>query len=155
MDVLLTQTVVVAPATVEPTLHRLLRRELKNHNWSMSQLAKAVRVQPGVASRWISCDQSKRVIPRPDKCAELAHVLGLDLNEVFRAAGYLPELDGQPTEEESQRESDIRALNRRFDQIVRQMPAVMWPVTLSVANVTLDSLQNVYSRIQQFMQNFD
>jgi transcriptional regulator with XRE-family HTH domain len=147
------------PQPTEATLHHMLRTELKARQWSISQLALQVGVKPGVASRWVTCDASKRVAPRPDKCVALARVLELDISSVFAAAGYLP-LDGSNpgfrlTDDEEKREAEIRQLKRRFETVLRQASPGMWPLVLSVANVTLDQLAALLSRAEQFFRNFE
>jgi len=68
---------------------KLRREEL---NLDQSGLARLLGVHQQTVSKW----EQAKTIPRPQRIRELANVLRVDLADLMRYAGYLP--DGEPAE---------------------------------------------------------
>lgn len=59
----------------------------------------ALAEQLGVTQQSISRWEHGRALPRPQRVRQLAEVLGLDVERLHRAAGYLPEEERSPVDD--------------------------------------------------------
>jgi transcriptional regulator with XRE-family HTH domain len=126
-------------------LHAVIREELAAREWSLSQLAERLGVRLGVVSRWLSEAETKRVVPLPQACVQLAQALDMDVIEVFRLAGYLPPME-QPHEAHPHQD-EIRSTQRRLGRILKSIPAAEWPRSYPVVVAYLDGLQLILNRL--------
>jgi|SRR5580765_2235827 len=127
------------------TLHIVIREELAARQWSLSQLAERLGVRLGVVSRWLADDNTKRVVPLPQMSVQIAEVLGLDVIEVFRLAGYLPPMDNRV--ESVPHEDEIKAMQRMLGRILKGIPQTEWALAYPVVVAYLDGLQLILNRL--------
>lgn len=125
----------------EPTLHIVLREEMSERKMGVQQLADAIGVKYGVASRWVAEDEAKRVVPQPRTLVQLAKLFDLSVTDVFEYAGYLPVRNGA---EGRDPEIDIRL--RRLGRILKTIPPQHRSMALSIADSILDLLKSLTDR---------
>jgi transcriptional regulator with XRE-family HTH domain len=124
-------------------LYRVLREVMADRNWSMRQLAEALDMHVGVVHRWVSEDPTKRVVPQPQTCVQIAHTFNLDPTAVLIEAGYLPPMEDRPA---IPNEDDIRALERRLRRVLLSVPPGYWPIAVMLTDLSLDHLQAIITR---------
>lgn len=83
-----------------------LQRQLKRREWSQSDFARAGRFSTSTVSDWVRGNR----VPDPPSCDLIADALGMDVQDVLRHAGHLPDV---PNDSEHVRE--LTALLRRID----------------------------------------
>ena len=66
-------------------LARRLRGAVHEQGWTQAQLADALGVKQQAVSKWLSGTTR----PKPATLEQLGSMLGLDIGELFRLAGYL------------------------------------------------------------------
>jgi transcriptional regulator with XRE-family HTH domain len=133
----------------EADLHRILREELTARNWGVRQLSDALNVRFGVASRWLSENADKRVVPLPPTLVQIAEVLDLDVYNLFQHAGYVPAVkprDGQ----QHPHEDEIQVMLRRLQRTLRNIPEHHWGWAASVVSLDLDQLQVLLAHLEEF-----
>jgi len=128
---------------VPSTLHKFIREELEARQWTNTQLADQLKVQPGVISRWLTEDDDKRVVPMPQMCAQIAESLGVDATEVLRYAGYLPLNSQSP----GPHDEEIRVLTRRLRRMLKATPDEEWCLAYALSEAELDGLQLLLNRL--------
>jgi hypothetical protein len=121
----------------KPDLHKVLRDELKARGWGTRDLATRLEVRFGVVARWVTEDESGRVVPLPGMCVQLARVLDLDVIDVFRHAGYLPPM----AEDEDPNKPDIEMFLHRLQRMLRNKSNEEWIFARDMTALSLDHLQ--------------
>lgn len=75
---------------------------------------------------------------------QIAEVLGWKVEDVFRAAGYLPPMEQLPT---VAHEEEIQAAMRRVQRVLNRVPEDEWPIAYQITLAYLDGLQNILNRL--------
>jgi len=132
---------------VASQLHVVIREELAARRWSSTQLAERLGVRLGVVSRWLNEDKSKRVVPLPQMCVQIAEALDLNVIEVFRLAGYLPMPSDDLEALRHPHNNEIQASQRMLRRILEGIPEPAWGLAYPVAQAYLDGLQLILNRI--------
>lgn len=78
-----------ASAPSEAAIHSFLREHLVlSFGGNISRLAEACEVGPSMASKWVSEDPRRRVVPSPGSCEKIAKALEVETDEILALAGY-------------------------------------------------------------------
>jgi transcriptional regulator with XRE-family HTH domain len=81
---------VILSPRVDMDIREMLRAEMGARGWNARRLARACRVAPALAYRWVTDDDDDRVNPGPASCQKIADGLGVDLDYVLSIAGHRP-----------------------------------------------------------------
>ncbi len=120
---------------------KLRREEL---NLDQSDLARALGVNQQTVSKW----EQAQTVPRPHRIREIAEVLRVDVSDLMKYAGYLPEGEPEEVQAEGPLHQHLRLLRHLTnDQLIVLMTSLgNVPVPRRLQRGTSASRQREHSR---------
>ena len=106
-------------------MFEFLKTTMRERGWNIARLAEACDVDISLASKWVSENARRRVIPGPASCEKIAAALDLDPDYVLELAGHRkPRVDKSETDNRRVRAYIARRQQSQQEELDRWLKVI-------------------------------